>query len=408
MRLLDRRSVLAGSAAAGVAALTGPRLSRATEDTPGVTGTELKIGCTTSLSGPVSALGTIARCSNAYFRMINDQGGIAGRKINFIFYDDAFNPAKTVEQTRKLIESDNVALLFGMLGTAPNSAVVKYINANKVPHLFLSVNGDKWGDYQTYPWTMGFAPSSRTEAQIFAKYALSQKPDAKFALLYQNDDLGKDFVNGLRDVLGAKYDGVVKALSYEVTEPSIDSEIVSLRASNADVLISGVTAKFAAQAIRKVYELGWKPMHFVTSGAASVTSTILPVGPERAEGLVTSVYIKDPSDPEWAEDPGIKQYLGFMASYFSEGNPKESLNAYGYLVTSVLCRLLQQCNGNFARDNIMREANNLKDLEIPTLLPGIRINTSPTNHHPLRQMQLQRWQGQSYHRFGEIIQGANI
>jgi branched-chain amino acid transport system substrate-binding protein len=408
MTSLNRRSVLAGSAAAGLAALTGPRMSRAADDTPGVTATELKIGCTTSLSGPVSALGTIARCSNAYFRMINDQGGIAGRKINFIFYDDAFNPAKTVEQTRKLIESDNVAFLFGMLGTAPNSAVVKYINANKVPHLFLSVNGDKWGDYQTYPWTMGFAPSSRTEAQIFAKYALSQKPDASFALLYQNDDLGKDFVNGLRDVLGAKYDERVKALSYEVTEPSIDSEIVSLRASNADVLISGVTAKFAAQAIRKVYELGWKPMHFVTSGAASVASTILPVGPERAEGLITSVYIKDPSDPEWAEDPGIKQYMAFMASYFSEGNPKEALNAYGYLVTSVLRQLLQQCNGNFARDNIMREANNLKDLEVSTLLPGIRVNTSPTNHHPLRQMQLQRWQGQSYHRFGEIIQGANI
>jgi len=408
MTSLDRRSVLAGSAAAGVAALTGPRISLAAEDTPGVTATELKIGCTTSLSGPVSALGTIARCSNAYFRMINDQGGIAGRKINFIFYDDAFNPAKTVEQTRKLIESDNVALLFGMLGTAPNSAVVKYINTNKVPHLFLSVNGDKWGDYQTYPWTMGFAPSSRTEAQIFAKYALSQKPDASFALLYQNDDLGKDFVNGLRDVLGARYDVVVKVLSYEVSEPSIDSEIVSLRASNADVLISGVTAKFAAQAIRKVYELGWKPLHFVTSGAASATSTILPVGPERAEGLITSVYIKDPSDPVWAEDPGIKQYLAFMASYFSEGNAKESLNAYGYLVTSVLCQLLRQCNGNFARDNIMREANNLKDLEMLTLLPGIRVNTSPTNHHPLRQMQLQRWQGQSYHRFGEIIQGANI
>jgi len=281
MASLNRRSVLAGSAAAGVVALTGPRASRA-DDNPGVTATELRIGCTTSLSGPVSALGTIAKCSDAFFRMINDQGGIAGRKINFIYYDDAFNPAKTVEQTRKLIESDNVAFLFSMLGTAPNSAVVKYINANKVPHLFLSVNGDKWGDYQTYPWTMGFAPSSRTEAQIFAKYALAQKPDAKFALLYQNDDLGKDFVNGLRDVLGARYEALVRAVSYEVTDPTIDSQIVTLRASNADVLISGVTAKFAAQAIRKIFELDWKPMHFVTSGASSVSSTIMPVGPERA------------------------------------------------------------------------------------------------------------------------------
>ena len=405
MASLNRRTLLASSAAAGVVALTGP--SRA-EETPGVTATEIKIGCTTSLSGPVSALGTIAKCSDAYFRMINEQGGIAGRKINFIYYDDAFNPAKTVEQTRKLIESDNVAFLFSMLGTAPNSAVVKYINSNKVPHLFLSVNGDKWGDYENYPSTMGFAPSSRTEAQIFAKYALSQKPDAKFALLYQNDDLGKDFVNGLRDVLGAHYDTLVKAVSYEVTDPTIDSQIVTLRASNADVLITGATAKFGAQAIRKVYELDWKPMHFLTSGAASVASTIMPVGPERAVGLVTSVYIKDPSDPAWAEDAAIKDYMAFMAKYYGEGNPKEALNAYGYTVTTVLRRLLEQCGGNFSRESIMKQANNLRDLEIPTMLPGIRVNTSPTNHHPLQQMQLQRWDGKGYVRFGNIIEGSKI
>jgi branched-chain amino acid transport system substrate-binding protein len=402
---LNRRSLLAGSAAAGVVAFAGP--SRA-EDTPGVTSTEIKIGSTTSLSGPVSALGTIARCQDAYFRMINDEGGIAGRKINFICYDDAFNPAKTVEQTRRLIEADEVAFLFSMLGTAPNSAVVKYINSKKVPHLFLAVNGDKWGDYRNYPWTMGFAPSSRVEAQIFAKYALSQKPDAKFALLYQNDDLGKDFVAGLRDVLGARYDSAAKALSYEVTDPTIDSQIVSLRATNADILISGATAKFAAQSIRKVYELGWKPMHFVTSGAASVTSTIIPAGVERAQGLVTSVYIKDPSDQAWAEDAGMKDYMKFMAKYFSDGNPKEALNTYAYTVTSVLRRLLEQCNGNLSRENIMREANNLRDVEVATLLPGVRVNTGPTNHHPLRQMQLQRWEGQGWHRFGNIIEGANI
>jgi branched-chain amino acid transport system substrate-binding protein len=405
MTSLNRRSLLAGSAAAGVVALAGP--TRA-EDTPGVTASELKIGCTTSLSGPVSALGTIARCSDAYFKMINEQGGIAGRKISFIFYDDAFNPAKTVEQTRKLIESDNVAFLFSMLGTSPNSAVVKYINAAKVPHLFLSVNGDKWGDYQTYPWTMGFAPSSRTEAQIFAKYALSQKPDAKFALLYQNDDLGKDFVNGLRDVLGPRYDAQVKAVSYEVTDPTIDSQIVTLRSSNADVLISGVTAKFAAQAIRKVFELDWKPMHFVTSGASSASSTIIPVGPERAQGLITSVYLKDPSDPAWTDDQGMKDYFAFMKKYFGEGNPKETLNTYAYTVTAVLRKLLEQCNGNFSRDSIMAQANNLKNLEVPTLLPGVRVNTSPTNHHPLQQMQLQRWEGQGYVRFGNIIEGAAL
>jgi len=407
MAVLNRRSLLAGSGTAVMAALAGVRMSRA-DETPGVTATEIKIGSTTSLSGPVSALGVQARCQEAYFRMLNEQGGIAGRQIKYIYYDDAFNPAKTVEQTRRLIESDNVAFLFNMLGTAPNSAVVKYINANKVPHLFLSVNGDKWGDYQTYPWTMGFAPSSRTEAQIFAKYALGQKPDAKFALLYQNDDPGKDFVNGLRDVLGTRYDSLVKAVSYEVTDPTIDSQIVALRASNADVLISGVTAKFAAQAIRKVYELDWKPMHFVTSGAASVASTIIPVGPERAQGLITSVYIKDPSDPAWSEDAGIRDYMKFMAKYYGEGNPKEALNAYAYTVTAVLRILLEQCKGNLTRENIMREANNLRNVEVPTLLPGVRVNTSPTNHHPLRQMQLQRWEGQGYVRFGNIIEGADL
>jgi len=407
MTSLSRRSLMAGSVAAGLAALAGSRNARA-DDTPGVTATEIKIGCTTSLSGPVSALGTIAKSQDAYFRMLNDLGGVAGRKINFIMYDDAFNPSKTVEQTRRLIESDNVAFLFSMLGTAPNSAVVKYINAQKVPHLFLSVNGDKWGDYKSYPWTMGFAPSSRTEAQVFAKHALSQKPDAKFALLYQNDDLGKDFVAGLRDVFGDRYEAMVKAVSYEVTEPTIDSQIVTLRATNADALISGVTSKFAAQAIRKVYELGWKPMHYVTSGAASVASTIAPVGAERAEGLITSVYTKDPADPAWADDPGIKDYMAFMAKYFPTGNPKESLNAYGYTSASVLRVLLEQCKGNFSRENIMAQANNLKDVEVPTLLPGVRVNTSPTNHHPLRQMQLQRFEGQGYKRIGSIIEGTML
>lgn len=408
MTTIDRRSLLAGSAAATIAAVSGTRPSWAADDTPGVTATEIRIGSTTSLSGPVSALGVQARCQEAYFRMLNEQGGIAGRKINFIYYDDAFNPAKTVEQTRRLIESDDVAFLFSMLGTAPNSAVVKYINAKKVPHLFLAVNGDKWGDYQSYPWTMGFAPSARIESQIFAKYALMQNPNAKFAVLYQNDDLGKDFVAGLRDVLGTKFDASAQVLSHEVTDPTIDSQIVTLRAGNADVLISGTTSKFTAQSIRKVSELGWKPLHFITSGAASVSSTINPAGPERAQGVVTTAYIKDPSDPVWAEDAGMKQYLTFMTKHFADGNPKEFYNIYAFTVASVLRKVLEQCNGRFTRENIMLQANSLKDLEIATLLPGIRVNTSPTNHHPLRQVQLQRWEGQGWTRFGGIIEGANI
>jgi branched-chain amino acid transport system substrate-binding protein len=407
MAVLSRRALLAGTGTAVVAAVAGVRFSHA-EETPGVTATEIRIGSTTSLSGPVSALGVQARCQEAYFRMVNEQGGIAGRQIKYIYYDDAFNPAKTVEQTRRLIESDNVAFLFNMLGTAPNSAVVKYINSNRVPHLFLSVNGDKWGDYESYPWTMGFAPSARIEAQVFAKYALSRNPDAKFAVLYQNDDLGKDFVTGLKDVLGARFESLAAAASHEVTDPTVDSQIVSLRAGNADVLISGTTAKFAAQSIRKIFELGWKPMHFIPSGAASISSTINPVGPEKAQGVITSAYLKDASDPAWADDAGIKQYLAFMQKYFSDGNPKETYNLYAYTVACVLRKVLEQCNGTFTRENIMRQADNLRDVEIPTLLPGIRVNTSPTNHHPLQQIQLQRLDGAGWTRFGEVIQGANL
>jgi branched-chain amino acid transport system substrate-binding protein len=402
--MIDRRALLAGVAAVSTLRI---RAARA-EDTPGVTATEIKIGSTTSLSGPVSALGVQARCQEAYFRMINEQGGIGGRQIKYIYYDDAFNPAKTVEQVRRLIEGDNVAFLFNMLGTAPNSAVVKYVNAQKVPHLFLSVNGDKWGDYQTYPWTMGFAPSARTEAQIFAKHALSQKADAKFGVLYQNDDLGKDFVAGLKDVLGARFASMATAVSHEVTDPTIDSQIVSLKSANPDVLISGTTAKFAAQSMRKIFELGWKPMHFIPSGTSSITATIIPVGPEKVQGVITSVYLKDVADPAWADDPGIKEYLAFMAKYFPEGNPKDGYNLYAYMVVGVLMQVLRQCNGNFSRENIMREANDLHDVEVPALLPGIRVNTSPTNHRPLRQMQLQRWEANGWARFGNIIEGANI
>jgi branched-chain amino acid transport system substrate-binding protein len=404
---INRRALLSGTTGAALTALSGIRPAFA-EDTPGVTATEIRIGSTTSLSGPVSALGVQARCQEAYFKMLNEQGGIAGRQIKYIYYDDAFNPAKTVEQVRRLIESDNVAFLFNMLGTAPNSAVVKYINAAKVPHLFLSVNGDKWGDYKSYPWTMGFAPSARTEAQIFVKYALGQNANAKFAVLYQNDDLGKDFVAGAKDVLGERFGSAVVAVSHEVTDPTIDSQLVALRGANPDVLISGTTAKFAAQSIRKIYELGWKPMHFIASGAASLSSTILPVGLDKAQGTISSAYVKDVADPAWANDPGVKDFLAFMAKYFPEGNPKEGYSLYAYTVAQVLKIVLEQCKGNFTRDNIMAQANNLRDVQIPTMLPGIRVNTSPTNHHPLRQLQLQRIEGAGWLRFGEVIEGANL
>jgi len=403
----NRRTFLTGAAAAAASSALAP-LPALAQSTPGVTATELRIGSTTSFSGPVSALGTINKVQAAYFRMLNEQGGIAGRKINYIVYDDGFAPPKTLEMTRRLIEQDEVAFLFSQLGTGPNSAIVKYVNQIGVPHLFLSVNGDKWGDFKQYPWTMPYAPSSRIEVQVFIKHALQTNPNAKIAILYQNDDFGRDFVTGARQALGAKYDSSVKALSYEVTDPTINSQLIELKTWGADVLISGVTGKFGAMAIRSVSELGWKPQHFVPSGVASITATINPVGPERAVGVITSVYTKDPADPAWADDPGMKGYKAFMARWFPEGNPVDGYNSYGYMVAIVLHKLLEQCNGDFSRKSIMAQANNLKDLESPMLLPGIRVNTSPTNHHPLRQLQLQRWSGKAWERFGNIISDASI
>ena len=403
---MERRTLLKGSASAALA-LMAPMPARA-DDTTGITPTEIRIGSTTSLSGPVSALGIQDRLQDAFFKMINEKGGVAGRQIKYIYYDDGFSPPKTVEQVRRLIESDEVAFLFNMLGTAPNSAVVNYINQKKVPHLFLSVNGDKWGDYQKYPWTMGFAPSARIESQIYIKYALLQNPGAKFAILYQNDDLGKDYVAGVRDVLGADFDARAKTISHEVTDPTIDSQVVSLKATGADVLLSGTTAKFAAQSIRKAAAIQWRAMHFIASGAASITGAINPAGPENAVGVLTSAYVKDANDPEWANDQGVADYVAFMQNYFPIGNPKDAYCVYAYTVALVLMQVFKQCGDKLTRENIMKQAETLKDLEIPTLLPGIKVNTSPTNHHPLRQVQLQRWEGAGWKRLGSVIEGANL
>lgn len=402
----DRRALLAGAAAAGAAwLLPGSALA---QSLPGVTATEIRIGNTTSLSGPVSALGTIARAQAAYFKMVSEQGGIAGRKINFIYYDDGFNPAKTLELTRKLIEQDDVALLFANLGTGPNSAIVKYTNQVGIPHLFLSVNGDKWTDHKTYPWTIPYAPSGRVECQVAIKHTLQSKPDAKFAILYQNDDFGRDYVAGAKDVLGAKYDAQVKAISYEVTDATHDSQMIQLLSGNPDALISGVTGKFGAMAVRKAFEMGFKGNHYIASGVSSVQGTIVPAGVDKAVGVMSTVYLKDPTDPGFAEDPGIKGYRAFMARWYPEGNPDDFYNAYGYMTAMVMVRVLQQCNGDFSRRNIMAQANNLKNLENPMLLPGIRINTGPADHRPLKQMQLQRWDGKKWSRFGPIFEGSNV
>lgn len=402
----DRRAIVLGAAGAAASSLV-PASAHA-QNLPGVTATELKIGSTTSFSGPVSALGTINKAQLAYFKMINEQGGVAGRKINYIVYDDGFSPPKTLEQTRRLLEQDEVAFLFANLGTGPNSAIVKYVNNLGVPHLFLGVNGDKWGDYKAFPWSMGFGPSGRVEAQIYVKYTLQQKPDAKIALLFQNDDFGRDYVLGAKDVLGSRYDSVVTAVSFEVTDPSIASQLIQLQGSGADVLLSGVTGKFGALAIRTINEIGWKPMHFIPVGVSSVAATIVPAGVDRSIGTITSVYTKDPSDPAWSGDAGVKAYREFMTKYYPEGNPDDFFNVHGYITAAVLVQLLNQCKGDFSRKSIMAQANNLKDVENPMLLPGIRVNTSPTNHNPLRQMQLQRWNGKQWERFGSIIEGSSL
>lgn len=403
----SRRHFLAAAAGTLGGLLVVPQAAHA-QSNPGVTATEILIGNTTSLSGPVSALGTIARAQAAYFKQVNSQGGVGGKQIKFIFYDDGFNPAKTAEMARKLIEQDEVALLFGNLGTGPNSAIVRTVNQIGVPHLFLSVNGDKWTDYKTNPWSMPFAPSGRVECQVAIKHTLQSKPDAKFAILYQNDDFGRDYIVGARDVLGAKVDSQVKAISYEVTDTTLDSVMAQLLASPVDALISGVTGKFGAMSIRRAHEMGFKGNHYLATGVTSVQGVLIPAGADRATGVLSTVYAKDPSDPGLADDPGIKAYKAFMAKWYPEGNPDDFYNGYGYMTAMVMVQVLQQCNGDFSRKSIMAQANNLRNLENPMLLPGIKINTSPTDHRPLEQMQLQRFDGKRWVRFGPVFEGSAV
>jgi branched-chain amino acid transport system substrate-binding protein len=399
------RAVLGVGLLAGVAGVTGPV---AAADLPGVTATEIKIGNTDAYSGPASAYGVIAKTEAAFFKMVNDQGGVAGHKIDFISYDDAYSPPKTVEQVRRLIEEDQVALLFNTLGTPSNTAIQRYVNQKKVPHLFISTGADKWGDYQHFPWTMGYQPSYRTEAQIYTKYMLKVKPDAKLAILYQNDDFGKDYPAGVKDVLGDKYGSVVvKEASYETTDATIDSQMTSLQASGADVLLVAATPKFAAQAIKKVHDLGWHPTFFLTNVSISAGSVMAPAGAENGVGIITTGYMKDPTDPAFKDDPGMNEWRAFMAKYMPGTDLTDANPAFAYGVSSVMLQVLKQCDGDFSRANIMKQAANLHDAPDPVLLPGITVNTSPTNFHPIRSMQLQKWTGSTWERFGGVIEGAS-
>jgi branched-chain amino acid transport system substrate-binding protein len=376
------------------------------DDMPGVTATEIKIGNTNAYSGPASAYSVIAKLENAFFKMVNDQGGVAGRKINFISLDDGYSPPKTVEQVRRLVEEDQVALLFNTLGTPTNSAIYRYVNQTQVPHLFISSGADKWGDYQHFPWTIGFQPSFRIESQIYAKYILREKPDAKIAILYQNDDLGKDYLAGMKDVLGDKFDKMVVGASYETTDPTIDSQITSLQSAGANVLLVAATPKFAAQAIRKVHDLDWKPLFFMSYVSASVGAVIKPAGPENAIGMITAYFMKDPTDLTWKNDAGMNEWRDFMAKYMPGADFTDGNYVFAYGVSKTMLQVLKQCGGDFTRENIMKQAANLHDLELPTLLPGIKVNTSPTNYHPIRQMQLVKFDGTGWVRFGDVIAGS--
>jgi len=404
MPVITNRIVVASATALAVLAASGSgALAQKKYDT-GATDTEIKIGNIMPYSGPASAYGVIGKTEAAYFKKINDAGGINGRKINFITYDDGYSPPKTVEQARKLVESDEVLLLFNALGTPPNSAIHKYMNSKKVPQLFVATGATKWNDPKDFPWTMGWQPSYQSETQIYAKYLLKEKPDARIGVLYQNDDYGKDYLKGLKDGLGAKAASMIIAEeSFETSEPTIDNHIVKLKASGADVFVDIATPKFAAQAIKKVAEIEWKALHFLNNVSASVGSVIKPAGYENSQGIISAAYLKDASDPQWDNDPGMKKFYDFLAKDYPEGNKLDGSTVVAYGVAQTLVEVLTKCGDDLTRANVMKQAANLKDFRTEVLLPGIKINTSPTDFAPISQLQLMKFKGEKWDLFGDII-----
>jgi branched-chain amino acid transport system substrate-binding protein len=370
----------------------------------GATDTEIKLGNIMPYSGPASSYSVIGKTEAAYFNKINAEGGINGRKINFISYDDGYSPPKTVEQARKLVESDEVLLIFNSLGTPPNSAIHKYMNTKKVPQLFVATGATKWNDPREFPWTMGYQPNYQSEGQIYAKYILKNKPDAKIAILYQNDDYGKDYVKGLKDGLGAKATSMIVAEdSYETTEPTIDSHMIKLKASGADVFFDVAIPKFAAQAIKKAAEIEWKPLHILNNVSSSISATIKPAGVANSQGIISSAWIKDPTDPQWKDDADIKGWNAFLDKYYPEANRTDANVIYGYTVAQTMAHVLKQCGNDLTRENIMKQAASLHDFTVAGLLPGVKMNTSATDFAPVSQLQLMRLKGDTWDRFGDVI-----
>jgi branched-chain amino acid transport system substrate-binding protein len=397
---LNRKAVVL---AAAVFAASG-----AHAQTPGVTATEIKIGNINPYSGPASAYGTIGKSIAAYFKMLNDEGGINGRKINFITYDDSYSPPKTVEMARKLVEQDQVAAIFQPLGTPPNSAIHKYMNQQKVPHLFVATGATKWNDPKNFPWTMGWQPNYQTEGRIYAAHVLKNVKQPKIGILYQNDDYGKDYLKGFEDGLGkANAKMIVLKQTYEVTDPTVDSQIVNLKNSGANVFFNITTPKFAVQSIKKAHDIGWKPLHLLNSVSASVGVVMKPSGADASKDVISTQYFKDPTDPEWQNDPAMKKWREFMKKYYPEGNTADAFNVYGVLVAQTMEFTLRQAGKDLSRQNIMRQAANLKNIDLPLLLPGVVLNTSPTDFAPIEQEQLVRFDGAKWVRFGELLGGKS-
>jgi branched-chain amino acid transport system substrate-binding protein len=401
--LFSSHLISVAAATAFVALTSQGALAQKVYDT-GATDTEIKIGNVVAYSGPASAYGMIGKTEDAYFKMVNDAGGVNGRKINFISYDDGYSPPKTVEQVRKLIESDEVFLIFNALGTPTQSAVQKYQNTKKVPQLFLATGASKWNDSKDFPWTMGFQPSYRVETRIFAKYILKNKPDAKVAVFYQNDDFGKDYVAGLKDIFGDQTSKLIIAEeSYETSEPSIDSHIVKLKGTGADVFVNISTPKFAAQAIKKMAELEWKPMHLMTDVSISIGAVMKPAGLEASEGVLSAGYLKDASDPQWKNDEGMKKFMAFADKYMPGSNISDANMVYGFAAAQTMVQVLKQAGDNLTRENVMKQAASLKGFAPDTLVPGITITTSPTDFAPVEQLKMMQFKNGQWELFGDII-----
>jgi branched-chain amino acid transport system substrate-binding protein len=402
---LHLNAALFSTALLATALATTPASAQKKYDT-GATDTEIKIGNTIAYSGPASNYGTIAKAEAAYFNKINAEGGINGRKINFISYDDAYSPPKTVEQIRKLVEGDEVLFTFNTLGTPPNTAIQRYMNDKKVPQLFVGTGATKWGDPDHFPWTMGWQPTYQAEGRIYAKYILQNVKDPKIAIMYQNDDYGKDYVKGLKDGLGDKAKSLIVAEdSYETSEPTIDSHIVKLQASGANVFFDVSIAKFSAQAIKKIHELGWKPLHILNGVSTSIGAVMKPAGLDASQGVLSSAYLMDPTDPQWKDQPGMKEWFAFMDKWNPSADKTDAFNIYGYALARTMVQVLKQCGDNLTRDNVMKQAANLKSFEPGVLLPGIKINTSPTDFYPIEQEQLMRFKGDTWELFGPVLSG---